>query len=150
LFAFVLVCGGILILERDPEHRKKAGFKVPYFNGKYLFPVILLIVLAIGYYFNAEGIYAFLKFEGDWEETQHKLPMIGFVLVCLLLVYYTFKNNLSLIPVLGLATNLYLMSELGITNWSRFLAWLGLGLLVYFIYGRRNSKLRLEHDGPNR
>ena len=33
------------------------------------------------------------------------------------------------------------MTELGITNWSRFLAWLGLGLLVYIFYGYRNSKL---------
>ena len=53
----------------------------------------------------------------------------------------TFTHNLSLIPVLGLLTNLYLMSELGITNWSRFLAWLVLGLVIYFAYGYRNSKL---------
>ncbi|MBK0404938.1 amino acid permease [Adhaeribacter sp. BT258] len=150
LFAFVLVCGGILVLERDPDHRKRAGFKVPYYNGKFIFPFILLIVLAIGFYFNAEGIFNFLRFEGGWEETQHKLPMLGFLLVCVALLYYTFKNNLSLIPVLGLVTNLYLMTELGITNWSRFLAWLALGLIVYFFYGRTHSKLRLENDAPKR
>ncbi|MFC5272116.1 amino acid permease [Adhaeribacter terreus] len=150
LFAFVLVCAGILILERDPDHRMRAGFKVPYYNGKFIFPLILVAVLAIGFYFNAEGINNFLKFEGGWEETQHKLPMVGFLLVCLVLVYYTFKNNLSLIPVLGLVTNLYLMTELGITNWSRFLAWLVLGLIVYFFYGRTHSKLRLENDAPKR
>jgi APA family basic amino acid/polyamine antiporter len=150
LFAFVLVCGGILILEQDPEHRKKAGFKVPYYNGKIVFPVILLVVLSIAFYFNGGGINAFFNFEGGWEATQHKLPMLGFVLVCLALVYYTFKNNLSLIPVLGLVTNLYLMTELGITNWSRFLAWLVLGLIVYFFYGRKYSKLRLENDVQKR
>jgi len=58
----------------------------------------------------------------------------------------TFIRNLSLIPVLGLLTNLYLMSELGITNWSRFLGWLALGLLIYFAYGYKNSKLRKKHD----
>jgi amino acid transporter len=146
LFAFVLVCGGILILEKDPEHRKRAGFKVPYYNGKLIFPVILLAVLGIAFYFNAEGISEYFRFEGGWEVTQHKLPMLGFLVVCLTLVFYTFKNNLSLIPVLGLVTNLYLMTELGITNWSRFLIWLFLGLLVYFVYGRNNSKLRLEND----
>jgi hypothetical protein len=53
----------------------------------------------------------------------------------------SYTRSLSLIPVLGLITNLYLMTELGITNWSRFLAWLAIGLLVYFLYGYRNSKL---------
>ncbi len=101
----------------------------------------MLTVLAIGYYFNAEGIATFLDFSGGWEETQHKLPMLLFLVVCFVLIFATFKHNLSLIPVLGLVTNLYLMTELGITNWSRFLIWLFLGLLVYFLYGYRNSHL---------
>jgi APA family basic amino acid/polyamine antiporter len=146
LFAFVLVCGGILILEQDPTHRQRAGFKVPYYNGRFSFPVLLLLVLLIGFYFNAEGIHKFFDFSGGWEETQHKLPMLGFLVVCLVLVFYTFTRNLSLIPVLGLVTNLYLMTELGITNWSRFLIWLIIGLVVYFLYGYRNSKLRLESE----
>lgn len=141
LFAFVLVCGGILILERDPTHRQRAGFKVPYYNGKFIFPVILLLVLAICYYFNADGMVAFMQFNGGWEETQHKLPMLLFLAVCIALIYGTFKYNFSLIPVLGLVTNLYLMTELGITNWSRFLIWLTLGLVVYFLYGYRHSNL---------
>src|SRR5688572_4374672 len=145
LFAFVLVCGGILILERDPDHRKRAGFKVPYYNGKIVFPVILLVVLAIGYHFNAEGIANFLNFDGGWEETQHKLPMLLFLVVCLVLIYATFRHNFSLIPVLGLVTNLYLMTELGITNWSRFLIWLALGLIIYFFYGYHNSHLRKQN-----
>jgi hypothetical protein len=33
------------------------------------------------------------------------------------------------------------MTELGITNWSRFLAWLLLGLVIYFSYSYRNSNL---------
>ena len=156
LFAFVLVCGGILILDRDPAHRERAGFKVPYVSGRFLFPLILALVMLAIYlyrYFDLpettrsaasswELITAsFFDFSGGWEVTQHKLPMIGFMLVCLALVYYTFKLNLSLIPVLGLVTNLYLMTELGITNWARFLIWLLLGLLVYFLYGRKNSRL---------
>jgi APA family basic amino acid/polyamine antiporter len=156
LFAFVLVCGGILILEKDPDHRARAGFKVPYIGGRFLFPVILtaVLILILGYRYY-DGVVLtkttvpvfeiltnnFFDFSGGWQETQHKLPMIGFLLVCLTLIYYTFKNNLSLIPVLGLVTNLYLMTELGITNWSRFLGWLVLGLIIYFFYGRSNSKL---------
>ena len=36
------------------------------------------------------------------------------------------------------------MTKLGHTNWLRFLIWLGIGLILYFTYSRRNSKLRPE------
>jgi len=48
----------------------------------------------------------------------------------------------SLIPVLGLLTNLYLMAQLGTTNWLRFAGWLVIGLAIYFTFGVRHSKLR--------
>jgi hypothetical protein len=53
----------------------------------------------------------------------------------------SFLKRLSLIPVLGLLTCLYLMTQLGITNWTRFLIWLVAGLAIYFLYGRNRSKL---------
>jgi len=55
-------------------------------------------------------------------------------------------KRLSLIPVLGLLTNLYLISELGITNWMRFLIWLVIGLTLYFSYGNKHSKLIRNHS----
>jgi len=55
-------------------------------------------------------------------------------------------KRLSLIPVLGLLTNLYLISELGITNWMRFLIWLVIGLILYFSYGNKHSKLIQNHS----
>ncbi|UPT69217.1 MAG: hypothetical protein M0D57_14315 [Sphingobacteriales bacterium JAD_PAG50586_3] len=36
------------------------------------------------------------------------------------------------------------MSQLGHTNWERFFIWLGIGLVLYFAYGYRNSKLAKE------
>jgi hypothetical protein len=33
------------------------------------------------------------------------------------------------------------MSELGFTNWWRFLLWLVIGLVVYFFYGHGHSRL---------
>jgi hypothetical protein len=38
------------------------------------------------------------------------------------------------------------MSQLGITNWLRFLIWLLIGLVLYFVYGARHSRLR-ENEG---
>jgi hypothetical protein len=34
-----------------------------------------------------------------------------------------------------------LATQLGITNWSRFVIWLVVGLAIYFFYGRKYSKL---------
>lgn len=81
------------------------------------------------------------RLRGGSDALLHKLPLLGFIAVTALLTLLSYRRNLSLIPVLGLLTNLYLMTELGITNWSRFLAWLALGLVIYFAYGYRNSKL---------
>ena len=33
------------------------------------------------------------------------------------------------------------MTQLGYTNWLRFLIWLVIGLVIYFTYGHRNSLL---------
>ncbi|MGS7457378.1 amino acid permease C-terminal domain-containing protein [Mycobacterium tuberculosis] len=43
--------------------------------------------------------------------------------------------------MLGMVSCLYLLSTLGITNWLRFIIWLLLGLVIYFAYGRKHSKL---------
>jgi hypothetical protein len=66
---------------------------------------------------------------------EHKILLVGFLLVCLVMTYFTFTRNLSLIPVLGLLVNLYLMTEVGLNNWKWFLVWLFIGLIVYFSYG---------------
>jgi APA family basic amino acid/polyamine antiporter len=44
-------------------------------------------------------------------------------------------------PVLGILSCLVLMFSLPAANWFRLLGWLGIGLLIYFAYGRRHSAL---------
>ena len=145
LFAFVLVCGGVLVANNSGQHTGRSGFKVPYYNGKYIVPILMFALVLLLFKFNPEGIQNFFSLdngtEHGWDVFKHKIPMIGFILFCLFISFLSYLKNLSLIPVLGLITNLYLMTELGITNWSRFLIWLVLGLLVYFFYGQRNSNL---------
>jgi APA family basic amino acid/polyamine antiporter len=48
------------------------------------------------------------------------------------------------LPLLGIAFALYLMSDLPLTTWIRFLIWLAAGLLIYAVYGYRHSRLRTE------
>jgi APA family basic amino acid/polyamine antiporter len=47
-----------------------------------------------------------------------------------------------LVPLLAIVSCGYLMTELPWQTWERFFIWLGLGLVVYFAYGYRHSKLR--------
>lgn len=150
LFAFVLVCGGILLIDQGRERPVgTSGFRVPYYNSKYILPLLLIIGIILAFYLNPEGMQLFFS-SGDgtnsgWDVVKHRLPMYGFLIVCVVMGYYAFTRNLSLIPVLGLLTNLYLMTELGITNWSRFLMWLALGLIIYFGYSYRHSRLHKNH-----
>jgi len=132
LFAFVLVCGGVLILEQQPN-RPESKFKVPYFNGKYIVPLVLLLAL----------VFVYWKVPGYYRDLFRKegLPMLVFFIVAIVVAIYTFIKNFSLIPVLGLLSCFYLMAQESHTNWYRFLIWLVIGLVIYFTYGRWNSRL---------
>jgi APA family basic amino acid/polyamine antiporter len=45
------------------------------------------------------------------------------------------------LPVVAALACLYLMLNLDVLTWLRFAAWLGLGMVIYFCYGRRHSRL---------
>jgi basic amino acid/polyamine antiporter, APA family len=49
-----------------------------------------------------------------------------------------------LVPILGILTNLFLMSGLGWTNWARLIVWLAIGLVIYFSYSRKHSVVQRE------
>ena len=50
------------------------------------------------------------------------------------------------IPILSALACLYLMTNLSVETWVRFLIWMVLGLAVYFFYGRRNARLAQPQD----
>jgi basic amino acid/polyamine antiporter, APA family len=144
LFAFILVSGGVLILHPQGNRDKtQRGFFVPYFNSRYyLLPLWVIILLIIGY--TNPGFLGGITDAGDPSQAgfHHRIPMLIFVLGALATTAMALIRQWSLIPVLGLLTNLYLMSELGITNWLRFLIWLAIGLVLYFLYGVHHSRLK--------
>ena len=45
------------------------------------------------------------------------------------------------VPIIGIAFSIWLLSELSAITWSVFLVWVSLGLLLYFAYGIRRSAL---------
>lgn len=145
LFAFVLVCGGILKLQNDP-HRLESKFKTPYVNGKWIVPILFIIsVVMFGMYYPG-GVKGAMQLMDDsgavtWDIIRTKIPFLLFGIVFLVVTVLTFIRNYSLIPVLGFLSCSYLLSESGVTNWERFMIWLILGLVVYFVYGARHSRL---------
>jgi amino acid transporter len=140
LFAFVLVCGGVLVLDLDPENQKKSKFKIPYINSSYY--VGLSLILALVLIVNA-GVNL-----GEWlqglysgEAKADHVIMAGFFIIWAVMAFFSVTKKLSLIPVLGLLVNLYLMTQMGATNWERFLYWCLAGVVIYFGYSYRRSKL---------
>src|SRR5271157_5654931 len=47
-----------------------------------------------------------------------------------------------LIPILGVVSNGYMMYKLGWINWARLIIWLVIGLMVYFSYGQKHSRVQ--------
>lgn len=133
LFAFVLVSGGVLLLDDKKSKRKLDGkFKIFYINSRYTVPILWIIFFAVLTYFQfpIKTILSYLT----W-------PHVIFIVVAIIISIIAIIREWSLIPLLGLLTNLYLMAELGVTNWMRFLIWLVIGLSIYFTYSLRHSKL---------
>ena len=137
LFAFVLVCGGVLLI---PTREKLPGkFNMPYINSRYLFPLIVIVSMIVGAFVSKH--YFRNLFKITEENISYDISTIIFWCVMIVLSIATFIKNWSLIPLLGLSTCLYLLTGMTGTNWAWFGSWLGLGLIVYFSYGYRKSKL---------
>ena len=207
LFAFVLVCAGVLVLQNKPDI-PRGKFKTPYINSKFVFPLLILIGISIaftvnkqttmnfitnekkindpttiiksldkeqtkvvfdflktkvtdyknddienvlGFFYNDAMMYKnvvdslpiddSLKYESGFSLFKHKIPMWIFLISLLFFVVWSWKQNLSLIPLLGLVCCLYMMAELSVWNWIYFTCWLLIGLTIYFGFSHKNSKL---------
>ena len=57
-----------------------------------------------------------------------------------------FRVPLSpVLPIIGIAFAVYLMTDLPLSTWIRFVIWLAIGMLIYGFYGYRNSRVRRAH-----
>lgn len=142
LFAFVLVCGGVLMLSPQSEEemaKSKGKFRIPYINSKLIFPVGFIGALLVVNYLFPTYFIDILDFSKDKIATN--LPLLIFYVVCVIMSVLAFTKNLSLIPLLGLISCSYLLTGMTISNWLWFSGWLVIGLVVYFSYGYKNSKL---------
>jgi len=133
LFAFVLVCGGVLMLKPVEKGSKK--FNLPYYNGQF---VVLIFWLVFMYFFHSRFT---TFFSAAGLHNYQEFLFVIFVLFSAGITYFTFIKKWSLIPVLGALCCSYLMIEIPAASWFVFFGWMGLGLLIYFFYSRKHSKL---------
>ncbi len=160
LFAFVLVCGGVLMLSK--REKTPGRFHMPFINGKLIYPGIILgSLILIGIFsktyftdnfnFDFSTNPDFIAGKASFMDlATPKISQIIFWIFCLVLSGLAFFRNYSLIPLLGLSTCLYLLTGMTKSNWLWFLSWLAVGLIIYFLYGYRKSKLAMPLVHVNR
>ncbi len=78
--------------------------------------------------------------------------LLAFVIVCIAVVMLRHTNPdqarpfrtpwVPVVPILGVIFNGYMMYRLGWPNWARLIIWLAIGLVVYFTYGQKHSKVQ--------
>lgn len=139
LFAFVLVCGGVLMLPKNDSEKVEGRFKLPYINGKFIVPFITIVMFVFLYIFNRELVANIFNFSSAI--FADNIPLYLFFYICIIIAVFSFLKNFSLIPVLGLLSCCYLLIYIEAKSWKWFFVWLLIGLVVYFFYGYKNSKL---------
>lgn len=135
LFAFMLVSAGVLMFDRRKEN-DPSSFRVPHISGQIIVPALWLAYSQAMFGHLPASHNPFVDF--NWE----KFPYLAFYIAFVGMSIASFIKKLSLIPVLGILTNLYLIAGLGHHNWLRFILWLLIGLAIYAGYGFWNSRLR--------
>lgn len=144
LFAFVLVCAGVLRLESLPD-APKGKFKTPYINSKYIAPSLLILTFILAFKYNyirtMNFIFSYQPGHSAKYVFAHNVPMWIFWIITVGLVVQCYRKKYSLIPVLGLLSCLYMMAQIDLKNWIGFVVWLIIGLVIYFTYSIKHSKL---------
>ncbi|MCX2479189.1 amino acid permease [Pedobacter sp. MC2016-15] len=49
------------------------------------------------------------------------------------------------VPILGILVCVMMMASLPLASWGRLAVWMGLGILIYYAYSKKNSKIRQEY-----
>ena len=160
LFAFVLVSGGVLMLEKDKKDRnneeRDKGFHIPYLNCRYYLPLVWVGLFAVLWYWNPPELQQLMhrSLGGTnepfgsflWHLFKTEFPVILFIISAIILTGISIWKQMTLIPVISLLTNFYLMAQLGITNWMRFFVWLVIGLIIFFTFSRKHSVISMKNE----
>src|SRR5580698_8488065 len=83
--------------------------------------------------------------------------LLAFVIVCIAVMVLRRTNPgqarpfrtpwVPFVPIMGIVFNGYMMIKLGWINWARLIIWLIIGMVVYYTYSRKNSKVQAALEG---
>lgn len=143
LFAFVIVCIGVLFLPPRTDNNTK-GYRLPYFNGRYIIPIIIIIFFIL----NFSKIKAI--FEVGHIILFSEVLFLIFIVSSFIAGFFTYKLKLNIIPIVGALSCIFLMTEIPAISWVFFLIWLAIGLTIYFGYSKNHSNLNPNKDNSSK
>jgi APA family basic amino acid/polyamine antiporter len=140
LFAFVLVCFGVLVLPKLSADASRQSFRLPYINGQIIIPLLAIVFI----YFGQDRIIT--AFTTIGKENYQEILYLVFVFILIIVALFSFLRKYSVIPVVGALCCLYLMIEIPAVSWVWFFVWMTIGLVFYSFYGRRKSLLAKDEE----
>ncbi len=135
LFAFVLVCFGVLVLPRLSTSVKQQAFRLPYINGQYIIPALALVFI----YFAQHRIFTAITEAGN--EGYQEILFLVFIVILIVVAILSYTRKYSVIPIIGAMCCLYLMIEIPPVSWLWFFVWMLIGLVIYNLYSKKHSLL---------
>ena len=155
LFAFVLVCGGVLLLPEEPKDKTK--FSLPKIGSRFPLLALVLGLILWGFFTEDGGKYfsnlltmvptdkPFTLFGRHFfhyaDENVLHISLMVFYFLLIIFTGLAVWKNFTLIPVLGLLSCAYLLTSMSLLNWIYFVIWMLIGLVIYFLYSHKHSKL---------
>ena len=123
----------------------------PRFGTPYITTIITCVIVAI--------VAGFTQIQVVGEMTSIG-TLFAFMVVCAAVLILRIKRPDArrpfrvaggpIFPVLGILSCLWLMLSLPVVTWIRFLGWLDLGMVIYWLYGRRHSPLADQSEQASR
>lgn len=135
IFAFVLVCGGVLLLPPRKDSQE-TGFKLIHINAQYLFPALVILSGVLTNLYIPDYFRSLLAL--DFYGISHIIMWVFLIALSI----FAFFRKWNIIPLMGVSTCMFLLTGMTLDNWKWFGLWFLLGLILYFSYGFKHSKLK--------
>lgn len=115
------------------SHKTKSPFRIIWLCGAVMAPIAGLVAI------------------DDLAELVNIGTLFAFIVVCAGVIVLRYKRPdlkrpfktpmMPLIPILGILSCSYLIYHLPLMTMVRFVVWMAIGMVVYFLFGRKNSAL---------